>query len=256
MANVNAKMKQAAIKALIVDTLRDRVVALRRETDQHWTDIAKEVIDEREIARNNEMVRSLMENREALKFQTDLDDWGNDVALEWLNDKDLRVREIVKIGDEDDGTDPLNLRYDLRGGTVGDVIVDIWKEAAPLVGIELPEPILVLTTERPPKDTPHMCSLVDPDEYDDTVLKYDIHQHVPQDCRTQREFKKRAKAIGSDAQALFNSLTEATRNARTDTAVIKAVPALEKYLAEEVPVLTATGEVMNVNDLLTKAAHG
>lgn len=247
MAKVTVRDKNAAIADLVVDTVRSRIETLREDSDAHWNAIATEVYDADTIKRNNKTVQFLFDERADISISVE-EDWNG--LVDMMRDDDLRIREITHVVPED-SDDPLALCP--CGVYESDYHPDnlfekIWNGKGKAVAVKLPVKMKFLTTELPPKDTSRSCSLTDPDKYNDNELAIDIDNHVPLDCRTQREFRNRSNAIVGDMKKLTNTLRDSLRNARTDTKVIEVVPELEPYL------MVAEKQKASVSELLKKAA--
>lgn len=247
MANITVAEKKNAMNQLVIDTFRKQIEKLRKDADQHWKNIVLEILDEDNIVANNEVVNTLW----ARKDTAILEEEGlGGVNMEWLTDEDLRIQAIYTVAANQYDSDPLGVVSKAwhSYGDIGHLLFrKVWEEVYPPVQVVLPINMLKLTTKPIPEDEPGVCSMEDPEEYDDHMSTFDVTNHVPTDCRTQREFQKRADDIGSAAAQLYDGVNAAIRNARTDTAVIKAVPELEKYLTEIKSV--------DIDALLKKAAQ-
>ena len=252
MSSINSNQRRDAITALITDTLSQRVVDLRHETDEHWRAIANEILSSADIMNTNELVQRIMNDRQAFKLAFDQNDWH--MEIEGLDDKNLRIRTVRAIGANGangDETDPLGLECSFGSGTIADALRRIWAEAAPAVQVSLSEPMMILSTIPVPRDKPGVCSIVDPDEYDDTFMLIDVDDYIPSNCRTQRKFKARVAAIGDDGKKLYDSMMSATRNCRSTVSVIRVIPELGPYLAD--PADHPENVTVNVSAMLAKA---
>lgn len=248
MARITVREKNAAIALLVADTVRDRILSLQQDTNAHWNDIVSELYDTNTIKRNNKAVQTIFNQRGDDIGLAIEEDWNG--IVEMLRNDDLRIREITHIHPERDSTDPLGVcpsgMFE-EAYSPSKVFENIWNETGEPASVKLPTKMKYLTTYEAPRDHGSVCSIVDPDEYDDSSLEVDVDMHIPHDCRTQREFNKRANAIRDDMEKLTDTLRESIRNARSDTTVLATVPELEPYL------VVSEEQIASVSDLLKKA---
>lgn len=252
MANLTAVQRRAAIRALVLNTISPRISALREETDAHWYAIMGEVASAADIKTANRITTDLVRYRSQVHLALNLADaW---IDSDWCEDKDLHVRTINFLVPENNAVDPLGVLPGFGYDQMADSLKEAWKQAGPEVKYKMKTALKILSTNPPPKDIPGQCSIQNPDTYKDNVLSIDVDMYVPNDCRTEREFRSRVEKIAKDANNLFEGLQEATRNCRSVESFVKVVPEIEKYIQDpgEVPVVKTS----NINTLLKKAANG
>ena len=248
---IKAAEKRDAINALVMDTVRDRVIALRQEVDEHYLAIMNEVLDEDSVQEKNSITQTLYDQREAIDHMINITIAIGDVYadVDFLTEKELRVREITTIKSHD--ADPLNVAPYSMAGKMSDAVRDVFYQARPEPVVTLPLPLLVLTTTQPPRDTKKACAIVNPALYDDNVEEFDIDQvdvGLPTECSTRRDFRNRYEAVAKDANNLYEQLVSLTKNCRSVESLTKAVPQLGEYVNEPEAEL-----VPDVGSLLKKA---
>ena len=233
MPAITAKEKKHAIGQLISDTIKDRVVELRHDTELHWREVMTEIFDEQTIRSNNDVLMSMMNNQDILSITTSTSRYDS------VNfcDKDARIKKVTVIH-PNNRIDPIGVRYDIVHGnsSAHSNIIDIWSNAAPNTELKLTQVMFSITADDVPTDSGSSCALTDPDEYRDDIEVVELDEiSFIEECRTVRAFKERAKQISTDINKLEETLENATRNCRTDTNLIKTIPELEKYINPDVP---------------------
>ena len=123
MASVTAEQKRNAIKALVVDTVRPRIIALRQECDDHWKAIVEEIFSAMDLEKSAEIVNLIVENQDLMRV-TAVDSYDDPVIL--FQDDELRVREITRVKCTVNNTDPFGV-WNPRG-YVGLELITVWRE--------------------------------------------------------------------------------------------------------------------------------
>lgn len=225
--NISINEKRSAVRRLVADAIRARVIALREQSDDHWNAIVAELFDAETIRHNNDFVTLAASNFKVATLLIGADTYyGTDQRVI------VKTNTIRPEGDYDE-RDPFNMISAMRPGldyaqteNLVEEMREIWNSAG-VLSFKTPIPMSYLTTAETNDGT--FCNLND--EKDPSgAWAFDVEDVVPVDCTTKKMFMKTAKSIGADATSLYTTIMDAIRLARTDVAVVKAVPELAQYL--------------------------
>lgn len=225
--SISINEKRGAVRRLVADAIRARVIALREQSDEHWNAIVAELFDAETIRHNNDLVTLAATNYKVATLLLNTDSY-------YSHDQQVVVKtNTIRPEDDYDESDPFDMIRTMRPGldyaqteNMVEEMREIWKSVGAL-SFKTPIPMSYMTRAESNDDT--VCNLND--EKDQSgAWKFDVEDVVPVDCTTKKTFVKAAKSIGADATSLYTTIMDAIRLARTDVAVIKAVPELAQYL--------------------------
>jgi len=238
--------KRAIVVAFVMSVVGDRLKNFQAEVFAHWQAIAKEVFDSTFVQQANAIADVMSIDTRIRQLVMPGIGYG-------ISRDSTFLREVTHLYDENFYSPSFLSWQENIAGMVYDQMEKMWKELSKEneLTFQLPSPIRVLTA--PPVDEgDETCHLDDGHEGDDEYLNVVVSSYVPDDCTTQKSFKKTGKKITDSAIDLAEEMFSLIRTCRSEEAIVKAVPYLKPFLCVEASKDTAN----NIDKLLEQARNG